>query len=272
MISENLKIEIRPIPDRNGIRDFSDNLEHFSQAHTVPPLVDPVTRKYVTGLSEEDIKSLKKKEFPYDLSDTYINGVAHPFWESRLVKVDLVSTPMFLYPGKSDIDFIKYKFLLANSYIYASEDEMKEGTKSEATHYIYNEEVANNIKATSVEKRNSLIIKLSKASLDRKRNLILIIENEITDNKNEDYLTVKFEDILKDSAKRVLLEDLLEQKAEEISLQALVKESIQKNVLRRTKQGIFYFENNLGFTEEDAKEFLSKDENQEILLTIKSKK
>ena len=41
--------------------------------------------------------------------------------------------------------------------------------------------------------------------------------------------------------------------------------------LRKTKKGIFYFETNLGFSEEDVKEFLIKDENQEILLNIKSK-
>jgi hypothetical protein len=42
-----------------------------------------------------------------------------------------------LYPGKNQIDFVKYKFLLVNNYIYKSEDEMRTGSKPEATHYIY---------------------------------------------------------------------------------------------------------------------------------------
>ena len=64
---------------------------------------------------------------------------------------------------------------------------------------------------------------------------------------------------------------LLSKEVEDVSLSAEIKSAIQKNVLRKTKKGIFYFETNLGFSEEDVLEFLSKDENQEILLTIKSK-
>ena len=73
----------------------------------------------------------------------------------------------------------------------------------------------------------------------------------------------------KNKAKR--LEVLLNEKVKDVALAAEIKLAIQKNVLQRTKQGIFYFETNLGFTEEDVKEFLSEKDNQEIYLNIKSK-
>lgn len=271
MVDKDLKIEIRPIPGRNGIKSFSENLEYFSQAHILAPFVNPVTLKYVTGLSKEDKKHLKDGNFPYNIDDVYVKGKAHEFWESQIVKVELTNSPIFLYPGKNQIDFIKYKYLLVNNYIYNSEDEMNTGSKPEATHYIYNESAANKIKATKLEKRNSLIKKVSDLSLTRKRQLILIILNENTDNKDEDYLTVRFEDIFKNKALSLELQLLLDKNSEAVALSADIKSAIQKNVLKRTKQGIFYFETNLGFSEGDVAKTLSSSDNQEILLNIKSK-
>lgn len=270
-VSANLKIEIRPIPNRNGIKGFSENLEYFSQAHIIAPFVNPTSRKYETGLSKEDIEYLEKENFPYDISDNYIKGVAHPFWESAAIKMELKNSPTFLNPGENLIDFVKYKYLLVNSYIYSSEEEMLTGTKPEATHYIYNETEAISLKANKLERKNSLINKISKLSLKRKRDIILIVLNENTENKDEDYLTVRFDDILSNSDNAYMLEVLLEKKVEDVSLEAEIKTAIQKNVLRRTKTGIFFFETNIGFTEEDVRDALSKPENQELYLSIKSK-
>jgi len=271
MVDKDLKIEIRPIPGRNGIKSFSENLEYFSQAHILAPFVNPVTLKYSTGLAEEDVAQLKKGGFPYNIDDTYRRGVPHEFWESSIVKVELSNSPIFLYPGKNQIDFIKYKYLLVNNYIYKSEDEMLTGSKPEATHYIYDEGAANKIKATKLDRRNSLVRQVSDLSLTRKRQIILIILNENTDNKDEDYLTVRFEDIFNKKELSLELKMLLDQDKKDVALAADIKSAIQKNVLKRTKQGIFYFETNLGFNEEDVRKTLSSPDNQEVLLHIKSK-
>lgn len=271
MVNKELKIEIRPIPNRNSIKQFSENLEYFSQSHIIAPFVNPVSLKYETGLTEEDKKYLKEENFPYDITENYTKGVAHPFWESSMVKVELKNSPAFLFPGKSLLDFVKYKYLLVNNYIYKSEEEMKSGTKPQATHYIYDESEFTDMRAGELEKRNSLIRQVSDLSLKRKRDIILILLNENTDNKNENYLTIKFETIMNDKELSVQLSELLNQEVEGVSLQAEIVSAIQKNVLRKTKKGIFYFETNLGFSEEDVKEFLINPENQEILLNIKSK-
>lgn len=268
---KDLKIEIRPIPGRNGIREYADNLEYFSQSHIIAPFVNPDTWKYATGLSEEDKQYLKDKGFPYNISEEYEKGVPHEFWESSIVKTELGNSPMFLYPGRNLLDFVKWKYLLVNNYIYNSEKEMLTGNKPEATHYIYNEGEENKIKASALERRNELLREVSEMSLARKRQVLLILLNENTDNKDENYLTVRFEDVIKDKSLSQELEVLLEGSEEEISIKADVKSAIHKNVLRRTRKGIFYFESNLGFSEEDVVEFLSDPANQEILLNIKSK-
>lgn len=270
-MNKELKIEIRPIPNRNGIKQFSENLEYFSQSHIIAPFVNPVSLKYETGLTEEDVKYLRENNFPYELSDNYTRGVAHPFWESVMVKTELKNSPMFLFPGQSLLDYVKYKYLLVNNYIYNSEEEMKSGTKPEATHYIYNESEEMDLIAGELEKRNTLIAKVSKLSLKRKRDFVLILLNENTDNKDENYLTVKLDYIINDKNLSGELEQLLSESNDMVALSAEIKSAIQKNVLRRTKQGIFFFESNLGYSEDDVKEFLNKPENQELYLNIKSK-
>lgn len=276
MVDTNLKIEIRPIPNSNGIKQFSENLEYFSQPKTIPPLVNPETRRYDTGLTEEDIKFLEKEKFPYNFkNDRFIPGEPHPFWESSIVKTDLPNSPTFLYPGKNLIDFIKWKYLSVSAYVYKSEREMNEGTKPEATHYIYNESVENELKATEIEKEEALTVKLHNISLERKKQFILIILNEVVENKPSDYITIKMREIISDknreNNKREQLLKLLEEENEDISLLADVKMALQKGALKKTKKGIYYFETNLGMFEEDVVKFFKDPENQEILLSIKSK-
>lgn len=271
VVNKDLKIEIRPIPGRNGIREFSENLEFFSQAHIITAYVNGDTLKYETGLSEDDKQYLKDNGFPYDIDDTYQRGVPHPFWESEIVKTQLTSTPMFLFPGRNLLDFVKWKYLKKSNYVYSSEQEMLKGHKTEATHYIYNEAQENEVKATALEKRNKLVQTVSEMSLARKRDIILILLNENTDNKDENYLTVRFEDVFNDKEQSYRLTQLLKHSDEMITTKANVKSAIHKNVLTRTPKGIFYFEHNIGLTEDDVVEYLNKPENQEVLLQIKSK-
>jgi len=56
-----------------------------------------------------------------------------------------------------------------------------------------------------------------------------------------------------------------------VALTAEIKVAIQKNVLRQTGRGIYYFEANLGLTVGDVVAFLSKTENQEVYLSMKQK-
>jgi hypothetical protein len=188
-----------------------------------------------------------------------------------MTKVDLKATPTFLRPGQNTMDFIKYKFLLASSYIYSSESEIDKGTKPMATHYIYNETDEMDVKATKLEKKNDLLRKIADLSSEKRKEVLTIILEENMETQTDNYMTVKFDDILKDGLKTAELAELLENSGENIKMKAFIKRAIGKNHLKKTKQGIFYFDTNLGYSEEDVKEFLMKPENQEIFISIKEK-
>lgn len=270
-VNPNLKIEIRPIPNRKGIREFSENLEYFSQATTIAPFVNSKTLKYETGLSEEDLKYLRKQGCPYNLDNNYKVGEPHEFWESPLVKVELLNTPIFLYPGKSILDFIKWKYLLVNNYIYKSETEMHSGSKPQATHYIYDESEEVEIRANKLERRMKLIKGIDNMSLDKKRKVLLLIEGDDTSTKSENYLSVMFDNVLNDKAKSAELENYLTEDSKVIDTKALIITGVYKNIIIKKKTGYFYFETNLGFELDDVVEFLNKTENQELLINLKNK-
>jgi hypothetical protein len=265
------KIEIRPIPNKQNIREFSSNLEFFGGNNTIGCYVNSKSHKFETNLDEDDIEYLKESGFPYDVTNNYIAGKPHPFWDSTVSKLTLLSSTVILSPTANLLDFIKYRYLQKSRFIYISEEEMLSGTKPEATHFIYDESKEIKVKATVLETQNNLIKKVANLSTQRKKDIILIILNETTDNKDADYLTVRMDDIIQDKNYVEQLRKLLEESDNSLSLSSIIKKAILSNVLSRTKQGYFYFENNLGFSEEDVKEFLSKDENQEILISIQTK-
>lgn len=270
-IDFNTKIEIRPIPNSKGIEDFSTDLKHFAKIHTVPCLVNPDTHRYETGLSKEDLEYLEKNNCPYDVSDVWVRGKAHPFWDSLIGKVDLKPRPDFLYPGKNILDFIKYKYLLKSKFVYTSESEMLSGSKPMATHYIYNESVEVEIKASKLEKRNRLINKIADLSLEKKREFILIINNENVDNKSESYLTIKFEEILNSSEKTAILESLFNRSSEDITIEADVKKALNRSILKTTTKGIYYYDTLIGYSIKDVIEAFKNANNQDLYLNIKAK-
>lgn len=271
MNKKDLKIEIRPIPNRGEIRAFSKTLEFFAQPHTIGAFVDPSTLRYATGLTEKDKEYLEEIKCPYNYKDTYIHNEPHEFWDSQLAKISLESTPQFLYPYRTALDFLKWKYLTVSAYIYNSEEEMLQGLKPQATHYIYNESEELELKASKLQRIEDLRNKVSKLSMARKRNVLAVLENENLSSKPDSYVTVKLSEIIDQEERMSELENLLNEDNSYISLLADIKMAIFKDVLTKKKEGIFFFESNLGYSEEDVAEFLGDKKNQELLLSIKSK-
>ena len=270
VVSENLKIEIRPVGNHGNIEKFSKDMSFFAQPNSIPPLVDPKTLKYVTGLSKEDVKYLKDNKFPYPFeNDVFVLGQANPFWDGQAVKVALSQKPTFLYPGKSIFDFIKYKWLCESPYVYKNETEMLTGNKPAATHFIYNESQEINSKAVLLEVIEGIKLDISKLSTDRKKNVIFLVTGETIGTKDAGWVAVRLDSIYSNEEEFERLKEVLAWDAETQDLRHTVKLAIAKNILLKSINGIRYYETILGHSEDEAVAVLKN--NQELLLTIKSK-
>ena len=266
--NKDLKIEIRPIPNRGGIRKFSEELEYFSERHTIIPYVNK-SRKYVTGLNEADIKYLKSVGVKYDLDDNYITDTPHPLWDSQEIKVDLLNTPTFLYPYRSPLDYIKWKFISVSEYVYSSESEMEEGGKPQATHYIFNEEIEDEIKAKKLLKNYNLIQTFLSFKENEKRSFLTMVFNEDFSDKSSDSLISKYEEAINDKPDLVL--KYINNSPGELSDKAFILKAIAKGIIRKNKKGLKYFDVDLGFTVEDAYNTLNTPDNVELFNNIKEK-
>lgn len=265
----NLKIEIRPIPGRDKIREFSENLEYFSQTHTVIPYINRQTRQYETGLTQKDIEYLQSVGFNEDLSmGRRIGGEPHPLWDSPDVKVDLLNSPIFLYPYRYPLDYIKWKFLLQSEFVYGSESEMESGTKPQATHYIYDESEEVLAKATQLERQNRLRKYFLDLTVSQKRKVLYLTTGEYMENKTEDYMLVKLEEVLKGSSKLALLESFSNMSSESIDTRVYVSRAILTGVIAKKTNGLYFHTVNLGFKEAQAVEFFESPENQDMLIAL----
>lgn len=267
-------IEVRPIEkkkwhDKKGI-------ESFTRPQKIQVLVDTETMRYATGLTEEDLKHLKKLGVTYDLSDTFNTEEAHPFWDNPMGAFKLENNTMF-FDADKPLEYIKIKNMKASKYVANTLKEYDEGYYPEATHYIHDEVEQNEILATEVERKNKAIIEASKMSVDRKLEIILAISGKNLKGQSNAFIEVELDKILnvkKTQDKVSGAEEFLRYTSmnkSDLSVYALVLEALQKNVLRKDGHKILFMDSVIGTDETDVAKYLNIDENQDLKISIMAK-
>jgi len=259
-------VEVRPIEVQKW--HGKKGAESFTRPKKVQALVDPVTMKYATGLTAEDLKFLKEKKVAYDLSDNYDQDTPHPFWDSPMTAIKLENNTMF-FNLENPIDYIKVRIMKASKYVANSMTEYEEGLYPEATHVIHDEAEQIEILATKVEMRNTAVLEASKLDLDRKIQIILVMGGKNTKNQSAGFVAVELDKIVQKDPEAFLR--LIKMDKKQTANHALVLEALQKSVLRKEGQRIFHMDSPLGLDEIEVAEYLSKDENQDIKLLILGK-
>lgn len=258
-----MKIQVRPIERLSW--HGKTGKESFKNVKIIQALPNPNTFKYETGLEEEDVEWLKKQGVAYDLSDSFIEGVAHPFWDSPTAFVHLENATK-IYDTNKPIERIHVGVMKASPYVANSMREYEQGLFPEATHVIFSEAEENEIVAARVDIKNKAIVASMKLSDAKKANIIMIITGKNFRGKDSNTITVEYDKVLEANPKAVLKQ--AEGDSETLALHALVLEALQKSVLKKTARGITYFETLLGLDEYDAIEFLKEEDNQEIKLRL----
>lgn len=261
-----IKVEVRPIEHKKW--HDKTGQESFTRPKKIQALLDSNTMKYATGLTEEDIKALRKKGVNYDLSDNYDSENLHPFWDSSMAVIKLENNTMF-FDLDNDLEFIKVKVMKASKFVANSMAEYENGTWPDATHVIFDEAEQAQVLASKVETRNTAIIEASKLSPDRKVELILVMGGRNMKNQSADFVAVELDKVLNKNPEEFLRNLKMDKK--QIAAHALVLEALQKGVLRKEGQRIFHMDSPLGIDEIEVAEYLAKEENQDIRLLVLQK-
>jgi len=267
-------VEVRPI-ERKKWHDKTGQ-ESFTRPQTVQVLVDAETMRYATGLSSQDIEMLKSKGITYDLGDTFNTEEPHPFWDSSMGYFKLENNTMF-FDADKPLEYIKIKNMKASKYVANSLKEFEEGLYPEATHYIHDESEYVEQMATEVELKNKAILTAAKLPLDKKIEIILAIEGKNLKGQSPSFVEVELDKILsrkktqeKESGPSEFIRYTSMDK-KDLSNYALVLESIQKNVLRKEGHRILFMDSVLGTDEIEVAQYIAKDENQDLKLSILAK-
>jgi hypothetical protein len=261
-----VKVEVRPIESKRWHNKTGP--ESFTRPKKIQALIDSSTMKYATGLSDEDVKALIKKGVKYDLSDHFVEGTPHAFWDSSMAVIKLENNTMF-FDMDNALEFIKVRVMKASKFVANSLAEYEQGIWPEATHVIFDEAEQAQVLASKVEEKNRAIIEASKLSLERKVQLILVLGGKNMKNQSADFVAVELDKIITKSPSDFLR--FLNMDKKQVAAHALVLEALQKSVLRKEGQRIFHMDSPLGIDEIEVAEYLSKEENQDIKLLILSK-
>jgi hypothetical protein len=258
------KVEIRPlpIPKWHG----KQGKESFARPTKIRALVDTSKNEYSTGLTPQEVKEYSKL-LQQDLSPIFKADKPHEFWDGSQAFVKLLNSTQYLDTSKP-LDFIRYKICKASPFVANSMKEWEEGKFPRATHVLYDELEEIEMKASKVALKTKATIECAKLSLDKKVQLILIIEGKIMKGKSSNFVDVVLSEMIDKKAEEILM--TLNMEAEDLYLKSLVLEALQKNVLRRENYKIKYFDSSLGSEVMDVVQLLKKPDNEQLKLHIVS--
>jgi len=256
-------VEIRPLPlDKwHGKK----GKESFGKPIKTRALVSAETFKYCTGLSEDDIEHLKSLGCNYDLSDQFVQGVPHPFWDEKISQIELLNYPS-IYREASNIDYIKIKVMMASKEVANSIKEYDNGDWPEATHYIHSSQLEEKDLASKATRRLEASTLLGDMDKDRKQEIALLIDKKSYKNKSENALSIVMDTLVNTKTDEFIR--LATKSKEEVTMEALVSEAIISGVLVKKGHTIKWGESTLGTTSSEVITYLNLPENSELKITI----
>lgn len=260
-----MRVEVRPIKEKSKWHGKTGK-ESFARPHTIEALADAKNMQYNTGLSEDDIKELVAAGCKYDLSLGFVDGVPHPFWESKTASVKLINSTIFFEPDKNMLDFIKVKLCKASKYVANSQEEYDRGDFPFATHVIFDEAEQVKIKASATALKKKAIIECSKLSRERKIQLIMILAGKDVKQKSDDHIEVALDELIEESTEQIV--EMINMDKEETEVHALVLECLMKTVLVKRGHKIQYNGSTLGGDIMEVVHYLCEDEHNELRMRL----
>lgn len=224
-----MKVEVKPIPKKPWHGTPLD--QNFKRPVTVQALVDTSTRRYNTGLTEEEQEQYGRL-LGVDLSNKFIPDQPHPFY-SGIGKLKLENHTMIL-DTDNPFEYVMYALMKASPFVANTMKDYEEGKADpDATHYIHSEEEEMSEKASKISLKRECIIAASKLTANDKINAALILSDTPLKSRSNDYIDVTIDKII--NSKPIEFINLVKMDKADLNLRGTILDGLRKNVL--TKQG-----------------------------------
>ncbi len=271
-----MKVEVRPIDNKKW--HGKKGKESFAQPKAVEALYDERTGALATGLSKEDsngataagfgVKRLSILMPGVDLTDTFNPNEPHPFWSTKAATVMLLNNTM-IFDTDKPIDEIKVKLMKANKMVANSQKELDEGKWPDATHIIFDEEEDVEIKASKIELEEEAIEIAAKMSLDDRIAMVQILSNRSIKGRSPSFVRVELRSVIE--ADPLTFLKYAKMGREEVHVRASVLELIQKGILNKENQSVYYMGELVGIDYEAAVEWFKNPQNSKMKVMILEK-
>lgn len=253
-------IEVRPV-ERTKYHGKGVSYGAEGKFFGIKAVPDPKTLKYKTGLTSEDIKFLKKMGVPFDLSDTYTPGKAHPFWDSMQGMVRLPYRTTYINTDEI-MGRIHYRLLQASEYVANSLQELEDGKYPNAVFVITNSEEADEQVSKRFALRAKLYKKTSDMSKEDKVKVLLVATGDDYSGKREASINSRLAELIEKAPKK--LEAVLEMDNEFLTNRALIEKGLSQGLLTQVGTKIMFGSTLLGNSKDEAAKNLGNEENEYI--------
>ena len=265
-IPETVKIVPFPLSERKLW--YSYNQVPTTGTVTIKCKLNPISKKFETGLEEDDFDYLKKSH-NFDIekikSDLRYDPEKHTiFWDLSMLSTVLSNVPVTLRPRKDAYDFIKWKYLKYTDEVCVSENDRS--LKPKATHYIYSEKEANIEKSNTIQQKNDLIVAVHALTLDEKRDVIMLVNKEYVGNASNEEIIIKLENLMEKNS--LALRNVIKLNTAKRKVRILFLKGRFHEIILKTDSGYFVDKDFLGKTKDEVHDFLMQEKNSKIYLKI----
>lgn len=238
---------------------------------TVVALRDPVTDNYALSFTEEEKASIKES-LGVEIDTIYSVSEPHPLWtlnrRTRLSLSGRGATTLNFNPEKPNYEFLQYKVALGSKFIANSLTEYQEGKWPEATHYIVETEEEVKAKASRLEKKQQAYSYLASMDRAKKLQMLVVVAGLDFSHATDAKINAEISDIVENKTNEFIR--YCNSTDKEVAILATVKKAVDKSLLIKKSDGIYFGDLNLGMTEIETSETLADAKHQKILLNIEA--
>ena len=258
-------VELRPLPSEKW--HGKKGKDNFSQDHSTEILVDSKSRKYATGLTQEEA-DIYGKELGVDLTDTFNPAEPHPYWSQKAAKLDLPNKTL-VFDTSFTINKVKVANYKASAFVANSMKEFEQGLWPNATHVLYDEGEHTELKAVKINNKRQAYKLADKLTKEQKIAIVQIMLDISVRKQSNDFIEVKLEEAIESNLSTFI--SLAKSPKEKLYIRGMVFEALYKNILTKEGLGIYYMGDILGHGIDDVVDYFCDTNNLEIKARILEK-